>query len=351
MLVVKAGGNYGSEDYPLYWNDVMDPYTAKKEKEQAYNDAFSAVLKGQSTHPNYRLSLRETLAKFIAESHAESLHSPGTLDRYTRTISLYLSQLNTKDTPLDEIERTEVLDFITHHRAKVSGATVYGHISRLKTLWEYAYRHAWIKGDNPFDRHTINTTKDRKMKQPSMRLVTWLGLYTGARISELISIKLTAIKEEDGLLMIGIALDHKGKTQAASRSIPIPSRCIELLNSVKVEAESSSSEYLFHDLVTHRDDGRLAYGATKSFGRLKKQHITTRSDKGFHSFSVMMATALQRAEVSELIAAYLLGHSRKGLTMSYGYYSKGYIPKHLAEAQDKVVLEFDEYIGQRVSLD
>jgi site-specific recombinase XerD len=368
MSIAKAGGNYGTDYHPLYWHDVMDPYTAKKEKDQAYNDAFSTVLNGQITHKNYRLTFREVLSKFIIESKAESQHTSGTLDRYTKTINMFLSLLNNKEFPLEDIDRELALDFIAQHRRNMSGSTLYGHISRLKTLWEFAYRHAWIRGDNPFDRHMINTTKDRKKKQPfsseemstlikivqqespSMRLLVWVGLYTGARISELISIKITSIKEENELLMVGIALDHQGKTQAASRSIPIPSRCIELFNFVKIEAESISSKYLFHDLVTIRDDGRLAYGVTKAFGVIKKKHITTSSDKGFHSFRVMMATALQQAGVSELIAAYLLGHSRKGLTMSYGYYSKGYMPKQLAEAQDKVVLAFDGYSGQRINL-
>jgi hypothetical protein len=60
----------------------------------------------------------------------------------------------------------------------------------------------------------------------------------------------------------------------------------------------------------------------------------------------MMATALQQGDVSELVAAYLLGHSRKGLTMSYGYYSKGYDAKRLQEAQDRAIAVIDEMLGK-----
>jgi site-specific recombinase XerD len=362
MKITQANGNIGSNGYPLFWNDVMDPHTARKEDDVAYQAAFSAMLKGQETHQNYRLSLKETLAKFIAESKAETRHTPETLGRYSKTISIFLSLLNHKDFPLEDINREQALNFISHHRTRVSGATLYSHISRLKTLWEYAYRHAWIKGDNPFDRHTINTTKDRKKKQPftpeetvqllhaikqekpSMRLLVWLGLYSGARISELVSVSLSSIKEEDGLTMIGIATEQKGKTESATRHIPVPQRCLNLFEEIKTNAVSEGSSYLFHDLVTQRDDARLGYGVTKAFGAIKKKYITTRTDKGFHSFRVMMATVLQRAGVSELIAAYMLGHSKKGLTMSYGYYSKGYSAKQLSEAQDKAVAELDRFM-------
>jgi hypothetical protein len=60
----------------------------------------------------------------------------------------------------------------------------------------------------------------------------------------------------------------------------------------------------------------------------------------------MMATALQQGDVSELVAAYLLGHSRKGLTMSYGYYSKGYDAKRLQEAQDRAIAVIDETLSK-----
>lgn len=109
------------------------------------------------------------------------------------------------------------------------------------------------------------------------------------------------------------------------------------------EATSKGSRYLFHDLITNKE-GREGYHAGQVFGKLKKKHVTNRSDKGFHSFRVMMATFLQQADVTELEAAYLLGHSKKGLTMSYGYYSKGYDSKRLYEAQRKAGEVIDKFL-------
>lgn len=237
----------------------------------------------------------------------------------------------------------------------------------MKTLIEFAYSHSWFTSNNPFEKHKINTTKDRKKKQPftaeetrklislikkespSMRLLVWLGLYSGARISEVVSIPMTAIDEEDGIVMLGIATEKRGKTKAATRRIPVPERCLSLFNQVKEAAESARSHYLFMDLVTIRPDERIAYGVTKTFSDLKRAHISTRSDKGFHSFRVMMSTALQRADVSEWVSARLIGHSR-GATMTYGYYSIGYTAKRLSEEQNKAILELDDYAGQLIDL-
>lgn len=364
----KSLGNLGSPSAPVSWEDVCDPYTQRKEDDPAYVEAYYAVLNNKSESPKYKLTLNELLQKFIRHSIQEDLHTSGTRDRYKKTVELYLAFNNVKDLQLEELSREKALDFISHYRSRVSGATVYAHISRLKTLLEYAYRQAWFKTSNPFDKHKINTTAGRKKKQPftpdetrkllevvrnesaNLRLLVWLGLYSGARISELVSIPLSALAEDDGLMMLGIATERQGKTEAATRHVPVPERCRDLLCQVKGQAESAKSHFLFSELVTPRPDGRLAYGVTKMFSSLKKKHITKRSDKGFHSFRVMMSTFLQRAAVSELVAAHLIGHSRKGLTMTYGYYSKGYTAKQLAEAQNMVVQEYDEYVGEIVNL-
>lgn len=364
----KEQGNVGSKEYPVSWDAVCDPYSQRKEDDPAYVEAYYAVLNNKSESPKYRLALRELLQRYIQHSVQEDVHTMGTRDRYKKTVELYLAFHNVRDIQLQELTREQALDFISHYRDKCSGATINGHLSRLKSLIEFAYRHSWFNTNNPFDKHGINTTRDRKRKKPftpeetmklisvikaespEMRLLVWLGLYTGARISELISIPLAEITEEDGIPLIGIATSLKGKTEAATRQIPVPPRCLDLFNQVKEVANLAESNYLFMSLVTPRPDGRLAYGVTKDFGKIKKKHITAASEKGFHSFRVMMATMLQRSEVSELVAAYLLGHSRKGLTMTYGYYSKGYTAKQLADSQNKVVLELDDYIGERINL-
>jgi hypothetical protein len=50
----------------------------------------------------------------------------------------------------------------------------------------------------------------------------------------------------------------------------------------------------------------------------------------------MFSTAMQQSGVDELKAAAILGHKR-GNTMTYGYYSRGYELQQLKEAYDQCV--------------
>jgi len=349
----------------IEWHEVLDPESVRKTDDPEYVEAFKTVMRGKKESELYGFTMKEVLDHFIRTSEREQLHTEGTRSRFKKTVQSFLNYLNLDDIQLNKLERSQVFEFIDQGRERQSGATVQGNISRLKMLWEHAYSRAWVSGHNPFDKHKINTTRDRQKKQPftdeelrkllnvmkeesrSMQLLTLMGLYTGARISELASLRLVDLKEEDGILLMGIATQEAGKTEAATRWIPAPIKCKAMLEDVREEAQRSNSEFLFHDLVSRRPDGRFAYDATKRFGVVKKNHVTDRSDTGFHSFRVMMATALQRANVSELEAAYLLGHSRKGLTMSYGYYSKGYDAKRLFEAQSNAGRVIDQMLTEQ----
>jgi integrase len=362
QLSQVAGDRFVGPD--VSWDEVLDPESVGRATDPEYVEAFKAVTQGKSESEKYGVTLKEVLDYFIRNSEREQLHTEGTRSRFKKTVTAFLRYLNSSDIQMSMIERSKVFDFIEHCREKLSGATVQGHVSRLKTLWDYAYARAWVSADNPFEKHKINTTKGRQKKQPftpselknlmaamerqpfSMQLLTRMGLYTGARISELVSLRLHDFKEEDGVLLMGIASQEDGKTEAATRWIPVPKPCLTQVEKLRTDSAEAGSEYLFHDLVSIRPDGRLAYLATKRFGEIKRKHVTERQDKGFHSFRVIMATALQQGDVSELVAAYLLGHSRKGLTMSYGYYSKGYDAKRLQEAQDRAIAVIDETLSK-----
>ena len=336
----------------ITWCEVLDPETMNRTHDPEYVEAFKVVSRGETTSDKYGKTLRETLRHFIRISEREEHHTEDTRKRFEKTVKTFLVYFNTDDIQLQDIERSKVFDFIEHRLDSKSGATVQGDISRLKTLWLHAYSRAWVTGNNPFDSHKINTTRGREKRQPftlnelktildvsqhesiSMQLLILMGLYTGARISELVKIQIQDIKHDDVILMVGVAIHDKGKTSAATRWMPVPDQCLSLMSDVKAEATSKNSPYLFHDLITNKS-GSEGKEAGRAFGKLKKRYVTSRSDKGFHSFRVMMATFLQQADVSELEASYLLGHSKKGLTMSYGYYSKGYDSKRLYEAQKR----------------
>ncbi|WP_223932256.1 hypothetical protein [Aeromonas caviae] len=68
----------------------------------------------------------------------------------------------------------------------------------------------------------------------------------------------------------------------------------------------------------------------------------------FHSFRKMAATGYQRAKVFEGIAAGILGHSRKGLTLSYGLYATGFELQQQLEAVETMLAS--DYMSQFLKL-
>ena len=56
----------------------------------------------------------------------------------------------------------------------------------------------------------------------------------------------------------------------------------------------------------------------------------------FHSIRHNVSTNFDRAKVEERVAARLIGHSRVGTTMTYGYYSEGEDFEEALEAVNKL---------------
>ena len=148
-----------------------------------------------------------------------------------------------------------------------------------------------------------------------------LALFTGARISEICSLKVGNVMKAGGCYYYHI---EKGKNKSATRNVPIPS---SLADDVLALCGSREPDALLFSL-----DGK-AYSRWFS---LTKSKVVDDKQKAFHSLRVGFATALKRCDVPERYAAEILGHSR-GETMSYGYYAKeNEIEKLSGEAQKAV---------------
>lgn len=148
--------------HDLSWGEVLDPESVGKADDPEYIEAFKAVLRGETDSPKYGVTLAEVLREFLQESERESLHTPGTRLRFQRTVKTFLHHLGQKDVMLRDVSRESVFSFISASRKAHTGATVQGSVSRLKTLWQWGYSRAWVRGANPFAQHQINTTRGRK---------------------------------------------------------------------------------------------------------------------------------------------------------------------------------------------
>lgn len=153
-----------------------------------------------------------------------------------------------------------------------------------------------------------------------------LGAYTGARIEELCSLKVSQIKKNS--FHIGDA-----KTSAGIREVPIHSKLIPLVDSLKAK---STDGYLLSGLTFNKyDDRSNAIG--KRFGRLKEA-LGLGPSHTFHSFRATVITQLENADVSENLAADIVGHEKPRIT--YGLYSGGATLEVKREALEKVKYPF-----------
>ena len=153
-----------------------------------------------------------------------------------------------------------------------------------------------------------------------------LAAYTGARIEELCSLKVTDVIKVDRINCLNIT---DAKTGAGNREVPIHPSISYL---VKVLIKNSNDGYLFSGLTFNKYRQR-SNAIGKRFGHMKtalgfgKAHV-------FHCFRNTVATQLENAGVPEGVAADIIGHEKK--TITYGLYSGGTSAKIKQDAVKKI---------------
>ena len=149
-----------------------------------------------------------------------------------------------------------------------------------------------------------------------------LGMYSGARIEELCSLK--ADDCTNAVLKI-----TDSKTEAGIREVPVHSMLVDVVKRLK---EASTDGYLISGLSFNKyDDRSNAIG--KRFGRLKKS-LSFPDKKVFHSIRKTLVTLLENAGISENLAADIVGHEKPRIT--YGLYSGGATLAVKKEALERV---------------
>ena len=136
-----------------------------------------------------------------------------------------------------------------------------------------------------------------------------LAAYTGARIEELCSLKVSEVTDSEFRIT-------KAKTKAGIRQIPIHSA---LKKTVERLRRDSVDGYLFTRL-TFNKYGHRSNAIGKRFGRLKKDAGFSK-DHVFHSIRKTFATLLENAGIPENLVADILGHKKERIT--FGTYSGG----------------------------
>ena len=179
---------------------------------------------------------------------------------------------------------------------------------------------------------------------PSDAGIYWvplISLFSGARMGEIIQLRVADVKEEDGIAYLSVNAEEEDqhlKNLNSWRSIPIHPKLIEMGFLKLVEQrKAEKTERLFPDLKKGKD-GYYSSPFSKHFNRFLRSVGAKRDKTSFHSFRHNFEDACRDNGVSKELMDALQGHGESGMS---GRYGKGYSLQRLDEAMRKV--EYDRF--------
>lgn len=283
----------------------------------------------------YQESLRD-VAKRTIELKRQVGKREKTLGKYNRSVDVFLGHLGLKDMPITAIRRRQVVEFSMTAQAKYAGSTVSNFLSFLSEIWKLARDLELLEGENPFQGHNIKADKESylpwsmeqlkdlyKLLPEEDKLAFKIGVYTGARIDEIITLQPEDVQEvqtdEGKVLCLHIKAKGNGKNKNATRLTPVHPALLNDLEDFK-GFSCSSSVY------------------SKRFGRVKRAYLGENDTRRycFHSIRHTLATTLHQAGVDELIISYVTGHANPGRTEASRTYIHGPLMRQMQEALERV---------------
>jgi integrase len=166
----------------------------------------------------------------------------------------------------------------------------------------------------------------------SVRDAALVSLYSGARVSEVMNLKVGDISETEGHLCMHI---RGTKTLAADRVVPIHKALLGLVGSLD---SSKPEEWVISGVNSAGGAERRGDVIGKRFGRLKSK-CGFGGSKVFHSFRKTFITACEQAQVLEGVVADIVGHEKQ--TITYGLYSGGSSIEQRADAISRISFELE----------
>ena len=149
-----------------------------------------------------------------------------------------------------------------------------------------------------------------------------IGLFTGARTTEIAQLKLDEVVLDDGLQHFIIQASEGGslKTSAATRRIPMHAKLVELgLKSYVTELKQVGEHRLFPLWQKPKGKGYPDASSQRFFRRSIIPLITTRTKPrpNFHSFRNTMKDEMVRVGMPPAHQDVILGHESPGMTRIY----------------------------------
>ncbi|MFL9940374.1 site-specific integrase [Paraburkholderia graminis] len=271
--------------------------------------------------------LSEVIALYLAEKRLDNV--PKTIDDKERTFTEFHGFFENKDINTygadSAVSYKNRLIASNHSASRINAKT-----SFLKDLFAYAIDNNLYFQTNPFEKVRVSrksklkqqvesyrdfTDDDLKlifdkepyrafMNKPDYHWLPFLALYTGARVEELASLKLSQIRHESGVWYFEI---EQAKNRNSIRKIPLH-KAIERSGFLAyVEGlRTQNKEMLF----PHLKDGKNGYSKNMSrrFGQYLDKLKFTDDRKVFHSFRHTFINRMTEMHTHPAMLMAIVGH-------------------------------------------
>lgn len=254
-------------------------------------------------------------------TYAKHNVSPSTQGIYKLTLNHFISSTGNRSLALLGIRDFEC--YKNSRCEKVSKTTVNIELRTLKVIMNYAVRMNYIKSNPALHVKQIPLPQKEKLafktdeiqllisviSDPIIRRITYFGLYTGCRLSEILNLQMKDIDISERLIVIRNKADFKTKT-GKIRHIPISDTLLKLL---EPNLSNSEDSYLFSFNGVTRLNRDYVSQKFKKYLRLarlpEKYH--------FHCMRHTFITNLIKNGVPINFVKELAGHSEIQTTMGY----------------------------------
>ena len=340
----KRDGNEDVINAPELDGDESTPEPIAKAIADANKYLSDGSLKNaQHYNDTYAISLKEALAleeKRINRRNKDT----GLYKKRVTAVKMFLEYLGTEDIRLVDISRKDANGFVDSRvDAEKSHKTVRNYMAGLKACWEAASRFEHVEAHlNPFDGIAVIETgansyepftreqlkallEETTSPDHAFHHVLRIGIVTGARLAEIVSLKKSDIVEIDNVICMNV---REGKTINSERIVPLRAGVGDAIKKLS----ESSGNYLFPHLV-----GKTVSSVSNQFARLKRAAGVDGKGYVFHSLRHNIATALERVNVPQYQMNRILGH--KTSDMSTGTYSKGLPVQEVAKQIDTALMQ------------
>lgn len=149
-----------------------------------------------------------------------------------------------------------------------------------------------------------------------------LGLFTGARVSELINLWPSDLRRESGVYYLDITKGgtlNTTKTQTSERAIPVHPELLKIGFVGFIERkEANGDRYVFPDLARETPTGMVAKHWSEKWRRIQKFSGINHPKKSFHSFRHTFKSACRASKIPEEIHDSYTGHKFNLYGRKYG---------------------------------